>query len=265
MRVAVDGIGVIAPGLPDWPAGRRVLAGAAPYVPAPPVVPASPLLPANERRRMVATVRLALAVGGEALAQAACDAADLAAVFASSGGDGATIHEILAGLAGPEREVSPTRFHNSVHNAPAGYWSIATRSRAPTTSLGAHDSSFAAGLLEAAAQVAAGSRPVILVAYDLPYPEPLAAKRPIASLFGVALVLAPAASRRSLADLTLRLDPAAGPAAGMADPALEALRRGNPAARALPLLALLARGAGAPVVLDHVAGNRLVVTAAPPC
>ena len=50
-------------------------------------------------------------------------------VFTSSSGDGDNVHEICETLAAADRQVSPTRFHNSVHNAPAGYWSIATRSR----------------------------------------------------------------------------------------------------------------------------------------
>ena len=43
--------------------------------------------------------------------------------------NGQVIHEICEALATDEREVSPTRFHNSVHNASAGYWGIATRSQ----------------------------------------------------------------------------------------------------------------------------------------
>ena len=109
------------------------------------------MLPA-ERRRAGATVKLAIAAGSEALAQAGRDPADMAMVFAASGGDGETVHEILAVLARSTREVSPTRFHNSVHNAPAGYWTVATGSRAPSTSLCAFDESFAAGLLDAAVQ-----------------------------------------------------------------------------------------------------------------
>ena len=84
------------------------------------------------------TVRLAIAAGTEALAQAGRDPAEMAMVFAASGGDGETIHEILAVLATEQREVSPTRFHNSVHNAPSGYWALATGSRAPSISLSAY-------------------------------------------------------------------------------------------------------------------------------
>lgn len=150
MHIYVEGVGVCGPGLKNWQESRRILAGNEAYVPLPVVLPRCEVLPENERRRAVPTVKLALGVGSEALANAGRDAAATAAVFTSSGGDGATLNHILDVLASEERELSPTRFHNSVHNAPSGYWSIATRSREPSTSLCCHDASFPAGLLEAA-------------------------------------------------------------------------------------------------------------------
>ena len=50
-------------------------------------------------------------------------------VFASGNGDGITVGAILEMLTKPDGFVSPTQFHNSVHNAAAGYWSIGTGSR----------------------------------------------------------------------------------------------------------------------------------------
>jgi hypothetical protein len=164
-------------------------------------------------------------------------------IFASSGGDGDTLNDIMQTLATPERAVSPTRFHNSVHNAASGYWALATGSQQASTSLGAYDASFAAGLLEAATQAQVEQRMVTLIAYDHPFPEPLHGARPIAAPFGVALVLTPVRSQLSIAAVHLTLAEA-GTANTMADPAFEALRLGNPAARALPLLVALARGEG---------------------
>lgn len=242
MRVFVEGVGVLGPGLEGWAATRQVLAGAARYEPAAVRLPAIALLPPAERRRAGATVRLATAAGTDALAQAARDPAGMAMVFAASGGDGETVHETLTVLAGAQREVSPTRFHNSVHNAPSGYWSVATGSRAPSTSLCAFDDSFAAGLLEAAVQATVQDCPITLIAYDVPYPEPLHAVRPIVAAFAVALVLAPERTERAIAGLTVVLADVGSTATSMMEPLLERLRIGNPAARALPLLATLARG-----------------------
>jgi hypothetical protein len=246
-----------------WSDGSAVLAGKAPYRPEAVVLSPSPLLPPNERRRTVPNVRLALAVGSEALADAGRDAAATAAVFASSGGDGATIHAMLSALASDERELSPTRFHNSVHNAPAGYWSIATGSREPTSSLCCYDASFAAGLLEAAVQATIDRRAVALIAYDLPYPEPLNAARPIGAVFGVALVLTPEADDRTRATLDVAIVYGAPEANRMAEAALEQLRLGTPAARSLPLLAAMAMRTGGEAILEYLSGTRLCVAVSP--
>jgi Beta-ketoacyl synthase, N-terminal domain len=262
MRVFVEAAALRGPGLDGWPASRAVLAGAAPYRPAPAVLPPSSLLPPNERRRAVQTVKLTLALGAEVFAAAGRDAVETATIFTSSGGDGETIHDILTVLASDDRALSPTRFHNSVHNAPAGYWSIAARSLAPSTSLCCHDGSFAAGLLEAAAQATVEDRAVALIAYDLCYPEPLNAVRPIGALFGAALVLTPAPTPAASARLDVELRRGTGPVSAMACAALEALRRGTPAARSLPLLAALARGGGT-VALDFLPELVLAVTLAP--
>jgi Beta-ketoacyl synthase, N-terminal domain len=263
MRAYIEGVGLLGPGLRGWNESRAVLAGAAAYRPAPTAIPPSELLPPAERRRAGIPIRLALAVGGEALGNARRDAADTATVFTSSSGDGEILHHICGTLCTPERQVSPTRFMNSVHNAAAGYWSIATQSREPSTSLCCYDASFAAGLLECATQVAVDRRPAALIAYDQPYLEPLHAARPISGEFGAALVLTPHATERSLALLDLELAPGDAEETRLADPGLEAARLGNPAARALPLLAALARGAAEPVVLKYAAGASLRARATP--
>jgi len=263
MRLYVEGVGLCGPGLPSWAASRPVLAGAEPYVPAPPAVPVSPLLPATERRRTVLTVKLALAVGTEAFDAARRDPAVTATVFTSSGGDGETLSGILTSLASEEREISPTRFHNSVHNAPAGYWSIATRSHAPSSSLCAHDASFAAGLLEAATQAVAEDCAVGLIAYDLRYPEPLHSLRPIGALFGMALVLTPWPTDASIARIEVEPRRATGAVSRLADEGLEELRGNTPAARSLPLLAALARNEAASLVIDYFADLELHLTVEP--
>jgi hypothetical protein len=260
MRVAITGIGLRGPGLAGWDASRTILAGESPYIATPTIIPVPSLLPPTERRRAVGTVKLALAVGGEALA--GNNPADIATVFASSGGDGDTVHSILEVLASSDRAVSPTRFHNSVHNAPSGYWSIATCSRAPTTSLCAYDASFAMGLLDAAVQAVTMQRSVAVIAYDLPYPAPLAAVRPLGPAFGVALLLSPEPS--GLAALTLDLKVGSAPATTMAGPALESLRTGTPAARALPLLAGIAKGHAQDIIIEGLGGNYLHLSLAFP-
>jgi len=263
MHVFVDGIGLIGPGLAGWEAARPVLAGQAPYREAATIVPAVDLLPAAERRRTGAIVRLALAAGQEAFGQAHVDAVDTPTVFTSSSSDGENLHAICETLALQEPEISPTRFHNSVHNAAAGYWGIATHSRARSTSLCCFDGSLAAGLLEASVQACADEGAVGLIAYDLPYPAPLSHVRHISASFSVALVLSAVRGERTLARIEVAVEDMDGDATRMADAALEALRTGVPAARSLPLLAALARGTPETLAIDYLDNLQLKVNVAP--
>jgi hypothetical protein len=257
----VDGIGLLGPGLSDWMSGKAVLSAEVPYCARAAVVPAAAGLPPAERRRVGRVVRLALAVGHQACAAAKLDPACLATVFTSSGGDGDICHEICRMLATAERQMSPTRFHNSVHNAPAGYWGIATGATPPSISLCAFDGSFAAGLLEALSQVLATGEPVLLIAYDAGYPEPLYGVRPIPDAFGVALVLSPKRARSALGRVEAELTSDAHDA--IPDAGLESLRRAYPAARGLPLLIALARAQTRRQVLEFLDDLRLAVTTTP--
>ncbi|NLD53729.1 MAG: beta-ketoacyl synthase chain length factor [Burkholderiaceae bacterium] len=246
----VDSVAVIGPGLPDWAAARAVLRGEQAWQHAPSAIHLPATLPPAERRRTSLAVRVALSVGHQAIASASFDGSDLPSVFASSGGDGATCHLICEALAQQDRRVSPTQFHNSVHNAPAGYWGIAMRATPSSTSLCGYDGSLACGLVEALSQMATSNRPVILIAYDAPYPEPLHACRPVADAFGVALVLAPARTRGSSVRIALAIG--AGEPSAMDDPPLEAIRRSIPTGQALPLLGLIARETAGTVVLPYL-------------
>jgi hypothetical protein len=260
LRVWVEGVGLLGPGMTSWADAQGLLCGLLPPAPVPTSLPLPARLPPAERRRAGAAVKLALAVADQAVAQAQVDPGRLATVFTSSSGEGINCHLLCETLATAASMVSPTRFTNSVHNAPSGCWHIAVGSRASSTSLCAFDGSFAAGLVEAATSVALRCEPMLLVASDSPYPEPLHATRPLPDHFGLALVLAPAATERSLAELTVELLGPDLPPDRCDEPGLEALRRAIPAAAALPLLAALARG-GAPrhVVIDYLAATRLRV------
>jgi len=257
----IEGIGFLAPGLPDWPSARAVLRGEQAYTNAPSVLPAPSILPPAERRRASRVVKLTLAVGLEAAAHAEADIAQLATVFSASGADGHNCHALCEQLASDDRQISPTRFHNSVHNAAAGYWGIATGAMAPCQVICAYDGSFGAGLLDALGQVVLDRQTTLLIAYDSEYPAPLFAKRPVPDVAGVGLVLAPARSERSLASITITPDTRA--ADTLADDALEGLRVSVPALRVLPLLRKLARGEPGAVCLDYLAPMQLRVDVAP--
>ena len=256
------GIGLHAPGLAGWPAGREVLAGRARPDPAETPAPQPANLSPRERRRVSAAVRLALSVGQEAVAQAGIDAAAAPSVFGWAHGDGATVQKILVELATEERFVSPKDFHHSVHNVAVGYWAIATGSQRACTSVAAALDTFPAALLKALAQVQADREPVVLVVCDTPFPEPLNRVCPVGAPIGVGLVLAPAGRQGALAQLH------AGYAAGAAPqapepPALPELWPHNAAVRALPLLAALAREAPAALQLPYGDAARLELEVTP--
>lgn len=253
--VRIAGVGVLARGLPDWPTTRAVLSRRTPYADAPVPDPSPVLLPANERRRASASVRWALAAGHEALAASGRSGEEVATVFASCGGDGTITHQICEALATPAREISPTKFHNSVHNAPAGYWSIATGSLAPSTSVCGYVASFAVGLLEAVSQASQEQRSVLLVAYDLPYPQPMHALWPVSQPVAVAIMLEPALTGGPHLDV----DVFSGEARLAWPDTLPRNMADNPAAHALPILAALAVQDPRPVELPYLEDSHVAV------
>ena len=264
MRIYATTPALLGPGLDGWEAAREVLAGCRSYVAAPLNAPPPQSLPPNERRRTSPAIRLGVAAAEIALDVAGEGFDGPASVFASANGDGAVVGAILEALAATPQIVSPTQFHNSVHNAPAAYWTIGGGFRASSTSLGGSDATFGAALLHAAATMAGQRRPVLLCAYDLPLPPPLDAVRPTAAPFAVAMVLTPEALISSLARLDLRF--VSAPAPGPAEPRtadLLPLYRTNPAARSLRLLEALARGEAERVHLEQLEDAHVVVDVTP--
>ncbi len=265
MRVFLSGVGVIGPGLPNWPSARGVLRGEADYVPEPPVLEAPDILSPRERRRSSPAIRLALGAAQEATERSGLPADDLATVFGSSNGNCTEIHNILESLATPEMLISPTRFHNSVHNSAVGYWCIAKGCHAPSTSVSSHDYTFPAALLKAAAQAVCEERPVLLNVYDHPYPKPLASKRHVGAPFAGAFAVSPEPASASLAEITLSWQagaPPGGPIPEMAAP-LGELAASNPAARMLPLLEAIALETPATIALGYPRNGSLQIAVAP--
>jgi hypothetical protein len=239
----IEGIGFWAHGLPSWEAARTYARGG-PLPEAAPARPAPQVLAANERRRAPESVAVALEVAHAACIAAGRDPRSLPAVFASAHGDLAITDYMCATLASEPAALSPTRFHNSVHNAAAGYWTIGTGCVQPATALSAGSASFAQGLLEALLQLQAGAAAVLLVGYDAAATGPLAAIIPSGGLLGAALVLAPP-SRPGGPTLQVALVDGEAPAARGP---LARLAGANAMAPMLPLFQALACGDAAAVL-----------------
>ena len=215
------------------------------------------LLPANERRRVTAIIKLALQTI-QPLLKPNDDLGSIATVFASSYGDMAIVDKICCALDTDEKMISPTQFHNSVHNAPAGYWAIASSMSGPSVSLSAGQYSFSVGLLEAISQVCVENDSVLLVAYDEPLPDCFGTPPMIDVPLGIAMRLGPKAEPGTLGCCSIELDAQQKEVSVCRNKSLEVLRHGNAIGAGLPLMEALARRARMQVVLPYLDHNILV-------
>jgi len=244
VKIHITGIGLWGPGLHCWrdfldshcqmPGGVRGDDADNPEF----VAPAPDSIPARERRRAPLPVRI-----GVELTEQACSMADvrtdtIATVFTSAMGDTGITDYMCRTLSGPEKMLSPTRFHNSVHNAPSGYWSIAAGNHAPSGYVGGFENSFSVGLLEAATLCTAERRPVVLAAYDIAHGEPFTDICVIEESFGCALLLDPEDSEGWPTRISCSASQTSWPKP--ATPQWQTLARRNPIARALSLLEIMA-------------------------
>lgn len=239
----IEGPAFWTPTLPGWEAARAAFRGEGTLSDPPAKRPAPQVLAPAERRRAPDTVALALEVAAAAMAASGRNAADVPCVFTSAHGD-LSINDYMCGtLATDPKVLSPTKFHNSVHNAAVGYWTIGTGCMAASNAISAYEHSFAAGLLEAAVQCAADQEAVLLVGYDTPTVGALTSVTDSRGLLAVALVLAPAPTERTVAALQWSLASGAQAATAPTPPRSEAARSLagiNPMADALGLYESLA-------------------------
>lgn len=259
-EVDINGIGIWSERFADWDDFCRVLAGGE----AAGGGSLNPeLIAARERRRAPQSVKLAVEVMDQACRMAAIDAADAATVFASGMGDMQLTDYMCTTLMRMPRAVSPTRFHNSVHNAATGYWSIATGSHAPANAISGFDDSAAIALLEGAVQAVEEQVPVIVAIEETAAPEAFRSIYESTQPLGSALLLTAAGSRpAAMAKLRIRLD--VGPSPRDAAPLPPALVfPGNYAATLLPLFKLLGEGEAGSLALALGARQHIVVDLAP--
>lgn len=247
-RLFIEGIGFWASRLPGWEAARSILRGEAAPPATPQTRPAPALLPPAERRRAPDTVAVALEVAARACEMSGRDPKSMPSVFASTHGDLAISDYMSSTLARTPLLTSPTKFHNSVHNAAAGYWTIGTGCLKPYTSVSGYYFTFAEGLLEAASQSLTEDGPVLYVAFDIEARGPVATMQPSVGVLAGALVISPRASERPVAQFTfdVKQDPMARTT--QARPQNAALVEGNAISNALPLFEALADGGAREVV-----------------
>ncbi len=130
------------------------------------------ILPPIVRRRTSNATRVAITAADRACADAGSNR-KLPAIFVSSAGEMQVTDRLCHSITRQEYPLSPTLFHNSVHNTAAGYWSMATGSMASMQAMGASSDGFALGLLEAWCQLQTVTDRVLLVVYDEDMPVQL--------------------------------------------------------------------------------------------
>jgi len=208
----------------------------------------SPSGAARPRRRTSLLGQMVAEVAAQAAAQAGVSLSRVPVVMGSAFGEMATTVEMLG-----EREqdgtISPTRFHNSVHNSSAGHLSIAHKNTSFTTSIAAGNETVAMVLLEALTLLADRGGEVLVLVADEPLPTSLGQTT---EAVAAALVLAAGhnadGAPRPLAwlgDLRQVVDPSPG--------ALRPVEVANPSAAILPLVAAITSGRG-PARLELSAG-----------
>jgi hypothetical protein len=256
MRIDVDilGAGICAPGLPDWDGLLDALAGNGLNEDRKP--PPSGLLSPRERRRAPAAVKLSFTAAEQACAMAELTPADPVAVFSSGMGDLQITDYMCRTLAEQPDLLSPTRFHNSVHNAASGYWSIGAGATGDVTAVSGWKDSAVAGLFEALSRIQYEPATILLVVYDDVACGPMRDLWPAEYPFGSALVLARPGHRSALARLQADIEYGRDAHPELPD-ALEARIRDNPAARILPLLGLISGRLPGPVRLGAEQGPGL--------
>ena len=259
--IYIESASICGPGIPDWITFQSAFQGQAQGIMQNnkaidlsngAVIPPAMILPPNERRRTTKTIKLALHCMQQILpSDANTITAPMASVFASCSGDIDLVQSICIALSTAEKSISPIQFHNSVHNAAAGYWSIGSKYMQETTSISAANGTFVAALMEAASQINESNQTIAVCCYDISSQPPLDLKRPIKYDFGCAFILAPEQTTQSMARLSFQLS-SGNEITQMKWPDLETLRTDNPAAIALPLLLTLACGHDANLTLPYL-------------
>jgi len=256
MKVFLDAAAIYTPGLKDWMSLQGIRAGRVTYAEEVDSKYAPEILPRNERRRASTLTRLAFRLAEAVKSQSGADFSQVASLFASAGGDYEVVHKINTDLAIGDKQISPTDFHNSVHNAAGGYWGIAVGSHFSSSSLSAGDDTFQAGLLEAALHCSAERQAVLYVAADIPPPFPLQEKCPVKIPFGVGLLFQPDRTSESQFELRLSLK-TVDTDCGITAEALRGLPAKNPLARSISLLEAMAGNDAATVLLAGDPGVKI--------
>jgi len=196
MQFSLLGIGCWGPGFNNWLELSNILKGV-PFEHEATKSPKPDVIPATERRRAPLPVKLAIESSWQACQTANLEPSVLPCIFTSTYGD-TDINDYMCRTLNTEtKPVSPTKFHNSVHNAAAGYWTISTKCMQAANSTAADEYSFPLALLEGAIQAQTHQQSTLLTSYDAPVCDVLKPLFLNDKAFSASIIIAP---KTSLAD-----------------------------------------------------------------
>jgi hypothetical protein len=245
LRCALVGLGAWGPGFTDWPSLSALLLQTTPQDESAFITstPKPEVIPANERRRAPLPVKAAVDVSWQALQQSGIASSEVACVFGSGLGDTEITDYMCRVLTTAEKQLSPTKFHNSVHNAAAGYWTISTHCMKSANSIAAYHMTAGLAMLEAMTQCVLHNEPVLITLFDTAAHDAYRQIFACEHNFAAALLITPIdfAGTTPLAELALTQAPALATQPEWHSPTLTTLYQTNPAAKILNLLAALAQ------------------------
>jgi hypothetical protein len=124
------------------------------------------------RRRASALTRISVEVFDQATRAAGVDPSTIPTIWATAHGEHGTAIKLLKMMVRGEGKVSPTHFHNSVHNTPSAYASIAVGNGSASTTLTGGPELVSSAILEAFCHLDAGTPEVVVVLGDEPLHAP---------------------------------------------------------------------------------------------
>jgi hypothetical protein len=260
MKFYIQSICAYSPMFSDWPEAVKFLQKGDTYNPSEQrKIPKAEILSPTERRRASRTVNLALNVAEQAQQSSCVSMDDLSKVFSCSNGDSDIFNYLCSEVSLESILLSPTKFHQSLHNSVAGYWDIYSGSSQCSTSISAGEYSFIAGLIESALLTMNKQRPVLYVSYDLAPPPRLNSWINISKSMAVAFVITAKPLTNAIAECKLSIGPGVCNSTCMSDSDLELFRKTNPAAASLPVLDALANRKKGSIYFDFHQGQQVML------
>lgn len=164
--IYLRGVGLWTPGFPN--PGAWLRGEADPDV----TTPEARILEGPLRRRASPLTKISVEVFDQVVRGSGADPKTVQTIWATAHGEHGTAIKLLKMMLRGEGKLSPTHFHNSVHNTSSAYTSIAHGNAAGSTTLTGGPELVSSAILEAFCHLDQGATEVVVVVGDEPLHEP---------------------------------------------------------------------------------------------